>query len=249
MITMLNEKGVRIMKRAKVLAVVVGSFAMLGLSLSPVPALAIPILEFNVVQGSGSVTYGGGADDLNGTGLSVNSVKGLGTGAHAGGSVTCVSCTLIFDTGSRIAGWTWGSVGPDSISIKGGVDLNGDGDALDPADIPVGTTLLTGGFGSAFVTALDLHDFKLVGASFLDTKNGKLTTYYGLPGGPYDGSLGLFFHAPGLIVGSPITSTSISSGTVSNTPLPVPEASSLLLLGSGLLSLAFWGRKKFKDVN
>ena len=72
-ITMLNAKRVRIMKRAKVLAVVVGSFAMLGLSLSPVPALAVPILDFRIMTPtSGSIYYGGGVlDPFLGSGIAV----------------------------------------------------------------------------------------------------------------------------------------------------------------------------------
>ena len=233
------------MKRAKVLAMVVGSCAMLGLSLSPVPALADPIIDFNVASGSGSITYGGGADDANGTGLSVNSVKGTDTPANAGVSVPCLGCTMTFDTGARIAGWTWGSTGANSILITGHVDL--DSDSVVDAGEPTGT-LLTGSFGTAFVT-VNGPTLKFAGASFLDTKNANLTAFYGLLGGPYpySGNFGINFFAPGVVVGNAITSTSVAGGIVSNTP--VPEASSLVLLGAGLLSLAFWGRKKFNGVN
>jgi hypothetical protein len=231
------------MKRAKVLAMVVGSFAMLVLSLSPVPALAISILDFSVPNQTavGGISYGGGSTPLVGSGISVSSVVGIGTPSDPGNVHACLGCTLAFSTGASTGSWTWGSGGGSSIMLTGTVDLNDNTIADDG-----GTgTLLTGSFGTAQVVPLVPGALQLAFSSFTDTKDPVLTAHYGLPTGPYAGSFTLQFLASAVPPGS-FSSTQITTGNVSNA---IPEASSLFLLGAGLLGLAFWGRKKLKGVN
>src|SRR2546428_7525449 len=111
------------MKRAKVLAAVVGSVAMLGLTLSPIPALADPMLDFDVpgVQPkTAHINYGGSDAPLVGSGIVVDNIVGLDTPQHASppdAPLVCIDCRLDFTTGANTGGWNWGSGG--SITITG----------------------------------------------------------------------------------------------------------------------------------
>ncbi|HMF84877.1 MAG TPA: hypothetical protein VK598_00840, partial [Nitrospiraceae bacterium] len=136
------------MKRAKALAAVVGSFAMLGLSLSPMPALADALLDFNVAAPTtGSISYAGGAAPLVGSGISVDTVVGLGTPLNDSVVLNCIGCTLDFTTGASTGTWTWGGGAGSSITITGTVDLDGNG--VDAGDVT--GTFLTGSFSTATV--------------------------------------------------------------------------------------------------
>lgn len=202
-------------------------------------------LDFNIsAPTSGTISYGGTGGGLTGTNIEVDNVVGLSTPANANVTSLCLSCMLNFSSGT-LAGsggappsgvnngwWRFGSGG--SITITGGVQLQGS------TDIPAGTTLLSGTFDSAFVQDLG-SSFKVTFGSFTDTKHPDLLAYYGLAPSPFEGALTLLFGSVNTGVGDAFTSTSVFSGSVVNTPVPVPAA--LWLFGSGVVAFAGLARR------
>lgn len=209
------------------------------------PALAVQ-LDFNIsAPTSGSISYDGTGGGLIGTNIEVDNVVGLATPAHANVTSLCVSCVLNFTSGAFLnAGgantnnngwWRFGSGG--SITITGGVQLQG------ATDIPLGSTLLSGAFTSAFVQDLG-SQFKVTFGSFTDTKHADLLSYYGLtPGSPFEGALTLLFGSANTGVGEAFASTSVFSGNVVNAVVPLPAAA--WLFASGVIGVLTLGRRAF----
>jgi hypothetical protein len=214
------------------------------------PAAMAVELDFNIsAPTSGTITYGGSGGALVGSNIEVDNVVGLSTPANENVTALCVSCVLNFNTGALVGSgpgggvangsnngwWSFGSGG--MITITGGVQLQGG------TDIALGSTLLNGSFNSAFVQDLGVQGFKVTFGTFNDTKNDTLLSYFGLtPGMPFQGALTLLFGSTNPGVGGAFTSTSVFSGNVVNSPVPLPAAA--LLFGSGLVGLAGALRKK-----
>jgi hypothetical protein len=78
-----------------------------------------------------------------------------------------VNATLSFTTAASSGVWTWGGGQGSSIQLIGGVDLNDDGDAEDPEDIPIGSTLINGEFEFASVAYFS-GSFHINGGAFTD---------------------------------------------------------------------------------
>jgi hypothetical protein len=230
-------------------AAVLGAFLMAGTALAT-------SLDFGIVeQETGHISYAGGSAPLVGTNISVNNVK-LSDGTHVH---NVIGGMLNFTTGDLLFTWLWGG-GPNSwITVVGGVDTNND-NAINPADgdIALGTTLLSGSFGTASIYYAD-QEFHMAAGSFSDGKDENLLRHFGLAGLPvgtkYSGNFKISFSAP-LSIGSPFMSLLVAGGNVSNTipttsdgptdtngPTTVPEPSIMLLLGLALMGLAGIRRK------
>lgn len=233
---------VRTKKRTRLSALVsalvfVGG-TMIGFNSSS--ALAVE-LDFNLsAPTSGTISYNGTGGGLVGTNIEVDNVVGLATPANANVTSLCLSCVLNFTSGVETGAgpqnggwWSFGSGG--TISITGGVQLQGG------TDIPLGSTLLSGTFSSAFVQDLG-NQFKVTFGSFSDTKHADLLSYYGLtPDTTFQGALTLLFASANPGVGGAFNSSSVFSGNVVNgvvpvNPVPLPAAA--WLFGSGVFALA-----------
>lgn len=215
----------------------------LNLTLSPVPARALSILDFDMAAPTaGSISYAGGATPLKGVNIQVDTVVGIGTPLNNLVLLPVTGGLLNFTTGNLTGfdqyHWNFGGGGPASIVLTGGISTLG---------IPDNSTLLTGTVMSALVTYhADNQTFRVLDETLLDTKNDVLEKYYygqNYPG--WLGGLNLSFIANN---GNPppnaFASDLIASGDIINNQ-PIPEPATMLLLGFGLIGLAGYGRKKF----
>jgi hypothetical protein len=221
----------------KLLALSTPIVLALGLSVSNANAAEI---DFNIVAPTtGSIDYAGGNASLNGTNIDVDSIVGLNTNLNDNVTSACDVCTLNFTTGTfdSYDGTTWTFMGGGTIEVVGGVDFP---DLPASGDVPTGTTLLTGTFNEAKVVELSGggFEFSIFGGSFTDTKDPDLLSYYGLPTNvDYTGGLNISFDAQ-TNGGGGFNSTSLFSGDIVNTPVPVPAAAWLLLSALGMFAFA-----------
>jgi hypothetical protein len=215
----------------------------LNLTLSPVPARALSILDFDMAAPTaGSISYAGGATPLKGVNIRVDTVAGIGTPLNNMVLLPITGGLLNFTTGNLTGfdqyHWNFGGGGPASIVLTGGITTLG---------IPDNSTLLTGAVMSALVTYhADNQTFSVLDETLLDTKNDVLEKYY--YGQNYPGWLGGLNLSFILNNGNPppnaFASDLIASGDIINNQ-PIPEPATMLLLGFGLIGLAGYGRKKF----
>ncbi len=214
--------------------------AALVLVLVPTAALADTFLDFGILAGAaGTISYAGGSAPLVGSGITVSNITGVNTPGHPGTTLLLSNAVLNWTTGSSTGSWTWGggSIPTPFITIVGGV----------PAlNIPDGTLLLSGTFGSAQVIYLGSSFAKITAAAFSDVKDADLAFYFGLPASPYSGTLNLSFNTSGTPPNG-FTSSSLGSGNVINTPDAVPEPGTLALFGTSLMGIIGLFRRKLNQ--
>ena len=232
-----KTKGGENMKKIIVLFFVV---AMLMMSTS---AMAIPILDFDMsAPTAGSISYAGGAAPLVGSAINVDTVIGLGTSLNNSVTFNLINAVLNFSTGNLIGGTatslSFGAAPSSNITLSGTVDVDGNG-VVDASDIT--GTLFSGSFGQADIFTAGTS-FRVAIAGFFDEKHVDLLALYGLPISNYLGNFNLSFTAVDNNLLDGFRSTTLLSGDITNSP--VPEPGTLLLLGTGLASLAFYARRR-----
>jgi hypothetical protein len=190
------------------------------LSFSPGLARAVPYLAFSIDANhpsTASISYAGGATPLVGVDISVDSVTGVNTLLNNGVTLPFVGA-LNFTTGPFIGSDSthWYFGGGGSIDLIANSAI----------------TILDGTFSYAVVENKGDDSLAAIGL-FLDEKFEPLTDFYGLPNAGYQG----FFYLNLSAQGSPL------DGYIVNTP--VPEPTTMILIGSGLIGLVGL-RRKFK---
>ena len=228
----------------KHLAVIVGVLAV-----TATPAWAV-FLDFGIIAPTtGTLSYAGGIAPFVGTNITVDNVVALGGASINDGVVrNLIGGDLDFTTGAYIGDGTNWIFGPGgSITITGGVDLNNDGDVLDAEDVPAGTILLSGTFTSPTTISTAGPSLRIIGSGgFNDIKDDELAAFYGLSGTGFgfgwQGGFGLGFLSTAAS-GSSFSSSIPTSGDLVNFPI-VPEPSSMLLMGLGLIGGIGGSRRK-----
>jgi hypothetical protein len=209
--------------------------AMACMFLAITPAQAV-LIDFGVIAPtSGSISYDGAGGPLVGLNIEIDNVVGSDVPMNNGVVLTITDAVLNFTTGnltgSTATQWNFGGGPASSITIVGDIAALGLDDAV----------LMSGSFGSANVFSIG-NTYKIAGSSFFDWKNEVLLAYYGVDFYlNWKGNFNISFDATGLPPAG-FSSSALYSGDVTNNP--VPEPTTMLLIGSGLLGLGLIRRRK-----
>jgi hypothetical protein len=219
----------RLIPPTKLLPVIATVALALNLFLFPVPAQAVTIIDFDQGSVSGGVYYTDGVN-ASGTNIPMDILKIIDSPVYGPGTTT-------FDlTGDGSFSGNDPDDPTDSTAIlnfdtaTNSIEIIGGVPAL---SIPNGTTLLSGSFSNfaLFDGPWGIKGFLSEGP---DTKNPDLLM-----------AIGLSPDTPFRFFGFTIATSSggeVFSADIANTA--VPEPSTLLLLGSGLMTLGFVARQK-----
>ena len=208
------------------------------------------ILGFDdVLTQGGTISYAGGVNPVVGTDIIFDQITGHSTPSNDGVDLICEGCLLNFSTGSYTGKIPQGP-GKELLGFLGGGTLSIMGVAKDGATTIADGVLVSGSFTSASVLLNSIPGESAITFSGLglDEKHPDLEDFYGVMGLDW-----VFANTDISLNNFSIAADSSFSGIVDNAdfnnernpnPPAIPEPSTMLLMGTGLIGLGIWKRKK-----